>query len=229
MIKLSSRYRSLLAKGASVLTFSFLLLFGTGCKGGENTDKNKVQPTTTEVSTTCTTSLTTSTSSSLTTSSTTTNTSTTTTELTTTEQIVTTAWENLVQTEPVYVEPQIEYVQPITEYVTQNDFGYSESDAVLLAQLINKEASATYDGKVAVGSVVINRANYYGQSITDVIYAPGQFTTAYSLGYYTTDDYNAAVQVLTSGSVNNAFYFDGAHPDHLNHFRDINNNYVGAW
>lgn len=224
MIKLSSRYRSLLVKGASVLTFSFLLLFGTGCKGGENTDKKETQPITTEVSTTCT-STTTSTSSSSTTSSTTTSTSTTTTVLTTTEQIVTTAWESIVQTEPVYVEPQTESITFATEY----EVGYSESDAVLLAQLINKEASATYDGKVAVGSVVINRANYYGQSITDVIYAPGQFTTAYSLGYYTTDDYNAAVQVLTSGSVNNAFFFDGAHPDHLNHFRDINNNYVGAW
>ena len=223
MIKLSSRYRSLLVKGASVLTFSFLLLFGTGCRGGENTDKKDVQPTTTEVSTTCT-STTTSTSSSSTTSSTTTSTSTTTTVLTTLTETQT-PMIVIVETEPVYIAPQTEYVPP----ATQNEVGYSESDAILLAQLINKEASATYDGKVAVGSVVINRANYYGQSINDVIYAPGQFTTAYSLGYYTTDDYNAAVQVLTSGSVNNAFYFDGAHPDHLNHFRDINNNYIGAW
>ena len=214
----SSRYRSLLVKGASALTLSFLLLCASGCHGGENTDKSKIQPITTEVSTTCTTS-------SLTTSSTTTSTSTTTTELTTTELITTIVWESIVPTEPVYVEPQVEYIPPVTE----NEGGYSESDAILLAQLINKEASATYDGKVAVGSVVINRSNYYGQSISDVIYAPNQFTTAYSLGYYTTDDYNAAVQVLTSGSVNNAFYFDGCHPDHLNHFRDINNNFVGAW
>ena len=46
---------------------------------------------------------------------------------------------------------------------------------------------------------------------------------------YTDADYQAAVQVLTNGSVNNAYYFDGCHPDGLNHFRDINNNYVGAW
>lgn len=221
--KLQKYRRSFL--GTVVVFLTFLLLFG--CDRDKNTDKNEKKSaiTTMEVTTSCTTSTTISTTSNLTTSSTTTTTSTTTTELMMTEIATTIVWESIAPIEPTYVEPQTEYISlPI-----QNENGYSENDAILLAQLINKEASASYDGKVAVGSVVINRANYFGQSITDVIYAPNQFTTAYSLGYYTTDDYNAAVQVLTNGSVNNAFYFDGCHPDHLNHFRDINNNYVGAW
>ena len=130
----------------------------------------------------------------------------------------------MIETQPVYVPPVTEaYIEP-----AQNN-GYSESDAILMAQVINKEASASYDGKVAVASVILNRSNYYGQSISDVVYAPNQFSVVNNLGSYTDADYQAAVQVLTSGSVNNAYYFDGCHPDGLNHFRDINNNYIGAW
>lgn len=126
----------------------------------------------------------------------------------------------VVATEPVYVEP-------VTEaYIST---GYNENDAILMAQVINKEASASYDGKLAVASVIVNRSNYFGQSITDVVYAPNQFSVVGYLGSYTDADYQAAVQVLTNGSVNNAYYFDGGHSDCLNHFRDINNNYIGAW
>lgn len=106
----------------------------------------------------------------------------------------------------------------------------NESDVVLLAQLINKEASVNYYGKLMVGSVVLNRANYYGISIADVIYAPNQFTTAYSLGWYSDDDYSAAQEVLSYGSVDTtAFYFTGGYADCLNHFQDFNFNYIGAY
>lgn len=220
-LKLQKYRRSFL--GTAMVLFSFLLLFG--CNRGKDTDKNSKQSATTtlEVTTSCTTSTMTSTTSSLTTSSTTT------TELMTimetTEMIV---WENTVPIETqAYIPPVTEaYVAPVTH---SNDGSYSESDAILMAQVINKEASATYDGKLAVASVILNRSNYYGQSIADVVYAPNQFSVVGYLGSYTDDDYNAAVQVLTGGSVNNAYYFDGNHPDRLNHFRDVNNNYIGAW
>ena len=218
--RVSSRYRSLLVRGGAVCAVSILLLCGTGCHDSKDTDKSLVQPTTTtEVSTTCTTASTTVTTvSNSTTSSMTT--STTTTELMTISEVPTTT-----------VQVNIQVIEPVTEYVppTVEPVGYNEADAILMAQVINKEASATYDGKLAVASVIVNRSNYYGQSITDVVYAPNQFSVVYNLGSYTADDYNAAVQVLTGGSVNNAYYFDGCHPDRLNHFRDINNNYIGAW
>lgn len=122
-------------------------------------------------------------------------------------------------TEPVYVQEPVEQVQPLP---------YNESDAVLLAQLINKESSVNWDGMIAVADCVVNRANINGLTISQVIYAPGQFTTAYSLGYYNTDNYNAAVQVLTYGSTNTAIYFfDGNHGG-LNWFYDINRNYLFA-
>lgn len=218
----SSRYRSLLVRGGAVCAVSILLLCGTGCRNSKDTDKDAIQPIVTEVSTSCTTSTTTSTTTSSTTSSTTT-TSETTTELMTIEEVPTTT----VQVNIQVIEPVTEYVPPVIEY--GEPLGYNEADAILMAQVINKEASASYDGKLAVASVIVNRSNYYGQSITDVVYAPNQFSVVYNLGSYTADDYNAAVQVLTGGSVNNAYYFDGCHPDRLNHFRDINNNYIGAW
>lgn len=126
-----------------------------------------------------------------------------------------------VATEPVYVEP-------VTEaYIS---VGYNESDVVLLAKLINREASATYDGKVMVGSCVVNRMNIKGFSVSDVIFEQGQFTTAYSLSTYTDLDYQAAQQVLSYGSSDTRiYYFDGCHPDGLNWFYDINRNYLGAW
>ena len=193
------------------MAITFLLLCATGCHRDRDTDTQLIQPTTTEVSTTCTT---TSTS----TSSTTTSTTTTTAIETTTEQTMTTVETTtiaLASTVPIETEP----VQ----------YSYADSEAVLLAQLINKEASATYEGKLAVGSVVLNRMNYFGQSMTEVIYAPNQFTTCYSLGYYTDTDYQAAVEVLTYGSTNNAMFFNGCHPDCKNWFYDINYNYLGAW
>ena len=206
--------RCLLARGASIIAITLLLLGATGCHRDKSTDSKIVQPTTTEASTTCTT---TSTGISSTTHSTTT---TTVTEKTTTSTAATSL--------------RTEITQPTTETVVSIEtepvqYSYADSEAVLLAQLINKEASATYEGKLAVGSVVLNRMNYFGQSMTEVIYAPNQFTTCYSLGYYTDTDYQAAVEVLTYGSTNNAMFFNGCHPDCKNWFYDINYNYLGAW
>ena len=213
------KYRHTLARGGAVVAISSLLLASTGCHNGKDTGTQTEQPTTTtEVSTTCTTSTTMSTTTTSTTSSTTTGT--TTTELMTIAEVPTTTVQvNIQAIEPVYVEPVIQN-EPV---------GYNEADAILMAQVINKEASATYDGKLAVASVIVNRSNYYGQSITDVVYAPNQFSVVYNLGSYTEDDYNAAVQVLTGGSVNNAYYFDGCHPDCKNWFYSFNHEYLGAW
>lgn len=220
------KVRSLSIWGAKVLSVTFLLFAETGCHGGENTDKKNKQPTT-EVTSTCTTSTMTSTKTTSTTSSTSTTSDTTTTTTTAQTTLMIqpmTESQMIAVVTDAYVEPVTEYVEPIV-----NNTGYSESDIILMAQVINKEASASYDGKLAVASVIVNRSNYYGQSISDVIYAPNQFSVVGNLGSYTQDDYNAAVQVLTNGSVNNAYYFDGGHSDCLNHFKDMNNNYIGAW
>lgn len=106
---------------------------------------------------------------------------------------------------------------------------YSEEDAILMAQVINKESSATYEGRLAVASVIVNRSEYSKLTIPEVVFEPNQFSVVGDLGSYTELDYKAAVEVLTNGSVNNAYYFDGCHEDGLNHFRDIDNNYIGAW
>ncbi len=66
--------------------------------------------------------------------------------------------------------------------VVQNASVYASTDEVLLlAALIQCEAGGeSYDGKLAVGAVVMNRlrSGRYGSAISDVIYAPGQFTPA---------------------------------------------------
>ncbi|MBP5433711.1 cell wall hydrolase [Ruminococcus sp.] len=179
---------------------------------------------------------------------TTTSTAVTSTKTTSETTTLTTVLQTEVQTEPVLTEfvmtePETQPAhdpEPVTEtpvpaaeppaeqVVYTEPLAYSESDAVLLAQLINKESSATWDGMIAVADCVVNRANVNGMSISQVIYAPEQFTTAYSLGYYTADNYNAAVQVLTYGSTNTSIYFfDGNHGG-LNWFYDKNRNYLFA-
>lgn len=208
--------------GAAVFAISTLLLASTGCKQSKDTDTDVKQPTiTTEVNTTCTT---------------TSMTSTTVTTLSTTTSAITTTFmgETTLMTQPIEVNQTITvttepvYVEPVTEaYVSTS---YNENDVILLAKLINHEASATYDGKVMVGSCVVNRMNAKGMGVADVIFEPGQFTTAYSLTTYTDADYQAAQQVLTQGSADTRIYFfNGAHPDCKNWFYDVNYNYLGAW
>lgn len=217
--KSSKRYRSLLKGGVRALALSSVLLAVASCSHGKTDTDNSSSNV--EVTTSCTTTTTTSTDTTSTISSTTTSTETTTTVATTitttTEMIV---WENTVPIEP----------EPTTAWFESEPTSASEDDVILLAKLINHEASATYDGKVMVGSCVVNRMNAKGMSVSDVIFEAGQFTTAYSLTTYTDADYQAAQQVLTQGSADaRIYYFDGCHPDGLNHFRDINNNYLGAW
>lgn len=66
--------------------------------------------------------------------------------------------------------------------VVQNSSVHASTDEVLLlAALIQCEAGGeSYEGKLAVGAVVMNRlrSGRYGSAISDVIYAPGQFTPA---------------------------------------------------
>lgn len=232
-------------KVGATITLSFILIafmcvaahFGMNTRNKANTKGDDV----------CTTTTMTSTGTTSTTSSTTTSTSTKTTTATTTQTTTTStttvmnAQESIqvIETEPVTEAPASDPApetvsdpapdpEPCVEPEPQPVGNYSESDAVLLAQLINKEASATWEGKIAVGNCVINRANANGISISSVIYAPGQFTTCYSLGYYTDTDYQAAVQVLTYGSSDTRIYFfDGNHGG-VNWFYDSYHNYLYA-
>lgn len=69
--------------------------------------------------------------------------------------------------------------QPVDTVITE---GYSADydDTYLLACLIHMEAGAEpYEGKLAVANVVLNRLRAgYGSTISEVIYARGQFTGA---------------------------------------------------
>lgn len=190
--------------GTIAAVTTLLALCGSAAATNGSTEIAEIQPTT----------ITTTSTSTIATTTTSTSQTTTTTEATTTTTTVAIPVETTVFTEPV--EPEIVWS--------------SEDDVVLLAKLIHHEASETYEGKVAVGSCVVNRMNIKGVSLSDVIYESGQFTTAGYLSYYTDADYQAAQQVLTQGSADTRLYFfDGNHPDRKNHFRDINQNYIGAW
>lgn len=97
-------------------------------------------------------------------------------------------------------------------------FDYSASDLELLATLIQAEAeNQPYEGKLAVGSVVINRINssYYPNTMMGVLYQPYQFTPVTVNNRFAmilarganAECYQAAQEVLDGKIVGSWLYF----------------------
>lgn len=100
-----------------------------------------------------------------------------------------------------------------------SEVSFAEGDRYLLANLIYCEAGGeSYAGQVAVGSVVINRvlSSVYPDTVTGVIYQPGQFSPvasgrlalALADGRATASCYQAADEVMHgTTNVGNCVYF----------------------
>lgn len=76
---------------------------------------------------------------------------------------------------------QQEVTEKDTEIKYRSKFEYTEDDLKLLACLIHAEAgNQSYEGKLAVANVVLNRvkSEKFPDTIKEVIYQPGQFTVA---------------------------------------------------
>ena len=93
----------------------------------------------------------------------------------------------------------------------------AQSDAYLLAAIIQCEAwGEPYDGKLAVGSVIMNRvrSSYFPNTVSGVIYQGGQFSPvasgrlAYRLEQGVDSDCMSAAQAVLGGmSTTNCLYF----------------------
>lgn len=93
----------------------------------------------------------------------------------------------------------------------------AEGEVYLLAAIIQCEAwGEPYEGKLAVGSVVMNRVAHkkFPNTITEVIYSPRQFAPvasgrlAYRLEHGVVDDCKrAALEVLNGNITNNCLFF----------------------
>lgn len=80
-------------------------------------------------------------------------------------------------------EKRIATASQFVETVKTSSYSVSEEDVYLLSCLVHAEAGwEPYEGKLAVANVVLNRLNggKYGNSISAVIYAKGQFSVAAS-------------------------------------------------
>lgn len=109
-----------------------------------------------------------------------------------------------------------------------SEVSFGDGDRYLLANLIYCEAGGeSYTGQVAVGSVVMNRvlSSVYPDTVTGVIYQPGQFSPvasgrlalALAEGRATASCYQAADEVMSgTTNVGNCVYFrtpvDGISP-----------------
>lgn len=105
----------------------------------------------------------------------------------------------------------------LKEDFTVIDYEVQEGEAYLLAAIIQCEAEIEpYVGKIAVGNVVMNRvkSSHFANTITGVIYQPGQFSPAASgrLAYRLQAGVNeecirAATEVLNGKHVIDALFF----------------------
>ncbi len=103
------------------------------------------------------------------------------------------------------------------ENTSQNTYVPAESDAYLLGAIIECEAGGeSYDGKLAVGSVIMNRvkSSYFPNTVSGVIYQSGQFSPVASgrLAYrleagVSSECLQAAQEVLNGNITTNCLYF----------------------
>lgn len=102
---------------------------------------------------------------------------------------------------------------PVNITNTNTNTNSSNDDiTLLLARLIESEAGdEPYQGKLAVGSVVINRSVVDGESVSDVIYKPNQFDGVSTSNFTiepSEDSIKAAKEVLSGTNVEpDAYYF----------------------
>lgn len=136
------------------------------------------------------------------------------------------------QLEQERIEQEMKYLQQISQnqanhsgnngaYVTGNGIAinHSASDLDMLAAIIECEAgNQPYEGRLAVASVIINRMNNprFANSISEVIYSPGQFSPVASgrfavvLSRGACSDCRRAAQDALNGNTNvDALYFIG--------------------
>jgi hypothetical protein len=91
-----------------------------------------------------------------------------------------------------------------TTYTQIGSYNISESDREMLARLVFLEANTeSLECQKAIVSVVINRwqSGYWGSTLTDVVYAPNQFTPAKKIPNTTATqiNYQAVDEVLQNG------------------------------
>ena len=191
-------YRSLLVRGATALAISSLLLYGTGCRGGDDTGTEVVQPpTTTEVMTTCTTSTSTSFTTSFTTTITVAELTTTTTTAGTTLTIQPTT---VIPTTAVVIEPITEWFEPEPVEIVSTA-PITEYERVLLCNIVANEAGSDwisiYD-KASVVACVMNRVNSpdFPNTIEGVLTQPYQFSGYYASGSYYSTVTDACIQAV---------------------------------
>ena len=112
---------------------------------------------------------------------------------------------------------EIKKLSSADEIINNTPISYDTSDLAMMAAIIECEAgNQSYEGKLAVGSVVVNRVNSprFANSISGVIYASGQFTPVAS-GRFTivlsrgasASCVQAAQEVLNGNVTINALYF----------------------
>lgn len=217
--KVSSRYRSLLARGGAVCAISILLLCGTGCHDSKDTETIEIQPITmTEASTTCTTSTTMSTATTSITSSTSTKTTTTTTEETTSTSTTTQMTTVPQSTAPINVEITTEPVCASTELpITDQEFA-------LIANVISHEAGSSWISeyeRTCIVACIMNRVEdpRFPNTIDGVVHQPYQM---FDVPYYRIDysgigyePIDSAIYAYFNGTYNcgsiNSWSGDGKH------------------
>lgn len=121
--------------------------------------------------------------------------------------IVKTIEEKVIVEKPVYIDKEViveKVKEVLVEVAPEPSYNISSTDRELIARCVYREAGgASVECQQHVASVIINRwkNGYWGDTFSEVIYAPGQFTVASSLSYTTPPElsYEAVDHVIWNG------------------------------
>ena len=120
----------------------------------------------------------------------------------------------------VDIQGRLEEIKNLTkndEVINNTPVNYDTSDLAMMAAIIECEAgNQSYEGKLAVGSVIVNRINSpkFGNTLQAVLYAPSQFSPVASGRFAIVlargadaECTKAAKEVLNGHITINALYF----------------------
>jgi len=127
-------------------------------------------------------------------------------------------YENASTEVPVYEEGEKSKIEPIIQEETKatgNEHRFNNEDLYFLAKVIMAEAEGEpYEGKIAVGSVIMNRleSNAFPNTLKKVVYQKKQFSCMWDGRFQRVEPneecYNAAREVLAGRRNTNALFFE---------------------
>ena len=131
------------------------------------------------------------------------------------------------ETAAVITEESTPQAEPESQVISTGKYNFTEEEVLLLTYTVYAEAGASpYETQLAVTNVILDRALEKG-SITDAIYAPGQFSVTWNGALERAMEEGAGE--VTILAVKDALSGKDNRPKPYYYFNNVDMGYVGEW